>query len=222
MQAIRRMMLFLLAMVWCIATSALHAANAKPAPAITVTVTGKEVSASGLTPGGAAAVLTSWRTKTDGFRRSSQSWCDARADASGTIRVTFTQAFPTGALVAVVDVTTGTVQLTDVGAPRFRRSVLPAKHLKRDDKGEVGEVSSPEESIFIVVVRPGDGVWVQIASDGGTGDDDGRVNGRVRTDPASLKPIAYSPAPPKKIKSKDLVFVLDGALGTVSSVEVTQ
>jgi hypothetical protein len=202
------------------AATTLYASDNTPLPIIT-TVDGQSVSATGLTPGGAAAVLTSWRVKANGSWYSSQTWRDTQADPVGAISVTFDHTFPPGALVVVVDVSSGRVHLHDVGTARFERTAVGAQQLQRDDAGDVAEVLSPNESAFIMLVRPGEGIWVQIASDGGAGDDDGSVNGRVRTDPANLQPIAGSGAAPQVIQSNDLLFVMDDVAGLVSSAEVT-
>lgn len=219
MRTIRRMLCTVLTVLATV-TVPLHASSNTPLPIIT-TVDGQAVSATGLTPGGAVAVLTSWRVKADASWYSSQTWQEAQADTVGTIGVTFDHAFPPGALVVVVDVSSGRVHLHDVGTARFERTPIATQQLQRDDAGNVTELLSPNESTFTVLVRPGEGIWVQIASDGGTGDADGSVNGRVRTDPANLLPIAGSGAPPQVIQSNDLLFVMDDVAGLVSSAEVT-
>lgn len=219
MRSIRRMLCTVLTALATV-TVPLHATDNTPLPVV-ATVTGQAVSATGLTPGGAAAVITSWRTRVYGSWYSSQTWRDARVDAGGAIGVTFNQKFPPGALVTIVDVSSGRVHLHDVGTTRFARTEVATQQLQRDEAGDVGEVFFPNESAFIVLVRPGVGVWVRIASDGGEGDDDGTVNGRLRLVPGHLLPIAGSGAPPQTIRSNDQLFIMDDIAGSVASAEVT-
>jgi hypothetical protein len=85
----------------------------------------------------------------------------------------------------------------------------------------VENVLSPNVSATLVVVRAGEGVWSGTARDGGAGDGDERLDGKITADPSGLEPIAGSGAPPKKIKPRDFLLVIDTKARRFATTEVT-
>jgi hypothetical protein len=187
-------------------TVAVHAADLPP---ITFTVHDATVTVTGLSPGGAAAVLNISLESSGSSSFVTRTWRDARAGADGAVSVTFGRRIAERAFIAVIDVETGRIARASGADTMFEQVDLPAKHFKRNANAEVDEVLTPHSSAMLVVVRRGVGAWLRVAYDGGGGDADRRVDGRITTDPSTLRPIAHSPEAPKKIKPKDLVLLID-------------
>ena len=196
-------------------------AAAELPPPIEIATEGYTVTATGLTPGGACAVVVSWRVEAGGMSGTYETWRDVRADDDGAVSAEFRFSAPPGGLIAVVDVATGRVEVSIGNGRVFGRVDLPPARLKRNDQRDVEEVSSPQTRALIVVARPGEGVWVQRANDGAGGDADRKSDGRIRTNPAAMIPIGGSGPPPEKIKHRDAVLIVDLAAGTYASTEVT-
>ncbi len=206
------------------AFSILHTAAALPAepPQIVITANGELLAITGLTPNAPVVVLAGWWTKSYGSTDSAQILRDATASATGEVSVALDRVIPQTAFIAVADVASGRVTAVDVGQPRFRRSVIPAKRFRRSTGGDYDDVTLPHERALIVVIRPGVGAWLHKAGDGGINDHDGISDGWIRTDPGRMQPIAQSPPAPKKIKPKDVVLVLDTFAWSFESTEVPQ
>ena len=189
---------------------------------IAIRVDGRSVKADGLTPGGASVVVISWPLSVSGMSGISETWRDARADDAGSLSVAFGSVAPAGGFTAVVDVTTGRLAIDTGDGNTFTRVELPPSRLKRNAQREVDHVVTPQPAAMIIVVRPGEGAWVQRADDGARGDADGIVDGRIIIDPSVMKAIAESGPPPKKIKARDTILMVDLQGGTYASTEVTQ
>lgn len=185
-------------------------------------MSGRSVTASGLTPGGNVAVVAGWWTSWHGSANLGQKWRDAKADAQGAIEVAFTSPLPDKTFLAVIDIATGRIE-TRIGDPRrYRRLAMDQKQFKNDGKGEFDHVASPHDLAMIILVRPGEGAWIQIAGDGGGRDADGRSDGFLTTKPEAMWPMAQSAGPPKKIRKKDVVLIIDAAAGAYTTTEVQQ
>lgn len=190
-------------------------------PPIAIQVESNTVTATGLTPGGNCAVIVSWYSSTSGIGIVLETARSARADDAGTVSIQFELRRPPSGLVAVLDVTTGRLAV-DIGDGRaFERVDMPSERLKRNDAREVEAVASPQMSVMIVAARPAEGVWMQRTVDGGRGDADGQLNGRIRTDPAAMEPLGDSGPPPRKLKHRDTVLIIDRHAGTYATTEVT-
>lgn len=194
-----------------------HAAEAPP---ISFEVQDATVTASGLTPGGAAAVLNVSIETSGSSSFVTRTWRDARAGADGRISVAFRTPVVQGAFVAVIDVETGRIARTTGTGTLFDQVDFPEKHFKRNANRDIDVVLSPHPSAMLVVVRRGVGAWLRVAYDGGSGDADGRVDGRITTDPSTLRPIAHSPEAPAKIKAKDAVLLIDPRCLCFATTEV--
>jgi hypothetical protein len=198
------------------AITPLIAAAAPPSDPIAIQVNGNVVTATGLTPGGACAVVVSWRVRTMVV----ETWRASTADDTGAVSSAFPLEAPPGGLTAVIDVATGRLQVSLGDGSFFQRVDLPSDTFKRNEQRDVEEVGSPQVRAMTVVVRAGAGVWAQRGFDGAGGDADGRVDGRIQTNPASMMPIDESGAALKKIKQHDAVLVVDLSAGTYASTEV--
>jgi hypothetical protein len=197
------------------------AAAAEPLPPIVIATDGYTVTATGLTPGDACAVVVSWRVEAGGMSGSFETWRDVRADEAGTVTAEFRFSAPPGGLIAVIDVATGRLEVSVGDGSAFERVDLPPARLKRNDQRDVEEVSSPQTRVMIVVARRDKGVWVQRANDGARGDADRKINGKILTDPAAMTSIGDSGPPPSRIRPHDAVLVVDLKAGTFATTEVT-
>jgi hypothetical protein len=189
-------------------------------PAIAIVLNGSTVSASGLTPGGQVIIITGWWMRPHGLGELGRRWMDGHADPTGSLTVTFSLTVPDDAFVAAIDVATGHWQTRTADPGRYRREDIPEGRFRRNGAREVDLVMLPQESAMFVLVRPGMGAWVQTAGDGAGGDADAQSNGLITGDPAQMRPIGDSPAPPSKIKNKDLFLVLDPKSGMFGVTEV--
>jgi hypothetical protein len=188
---------------------------------IHIVVEGRDVVVSGLMPGGNVAVVAAWWTRSNGVADHGQTWRDGKADAGGTLRVTFSRAVPAKALLAAVDVGTGRVEMR-VGDPaRYRRVELPEKRFKRSAERHVERVQLPHDFATIVLLRPRVGAWIQIVADGSAADSDERQDGLVSTDPARMRRLGSSPEAPKVITPRDILLLIDAAGGVYAQTEVT-
>jgi hypothetical protein len=195
-------------------------AYAAEMPPIFFSVQDATVAANGLSPNGAAAVLNVSVESSGSSSIVTRTWRDARAGADGSISVTFDAPIVPGAFIAVIDVETGRIARTAATGTLFEQVDLPEKRFKRNESREVDAVATPHPSAMLVVVRRGVGAWLRVAYDGGSGDADGLVDGRITTDPAALQPIAFSPEAPKKIRPNDAVLVIDPQCRCFATTEV--
>jgi hypothetical protein len=196
--------------------AASSAAADPPSPPLGIHIDRNIVTATGLTPGGAYAVIVSWRMRAAII----ETWRAGTADDAGVASTGFPLEAPPGGLIAVVDVATGRMHVSVGDGSFFERVGLPEARFRRNDERDVEEVASPQVRAMTVVARAGEGVWVQRGFDGAGGDADGRVDGRIRTEPAGMTPIGDSGPPPQKIKRRDKVLVVDLMSGTFASTEV--
>jgi hypothetical protein len=195
-------------------------AQAADVPPISFTVQHATVTGSGMTPDGAAAVLNVSIESSGSSSVVMRTWRDARADADGSISVTFSAPVAQGAFIAVIDVETGRIARSSAGETLFEQVALPERQFKRNPNREVDAVATPHPSAMLVVVRRAVGAWLRIAYDGGSGDADGLVDGRITTDPSAMQPIAHSPEAPAKIKPKDAVLLIDPQCLCYATTEV--
>jgi hypothetical protein len=192
----------------------------EPLSEISLQVSDRTVTAAGLTPGSPVVVVCVWHIPDGPLRGISQSWRDAVASDDGQVAATFGNTIPERAFIVVIDVASARVKMTEGEATNFERVDLPAKRLRRDANGDVAAVLSPNERALIVVARRGEGVWTASAYDGGSGDADQSLDGRITTDPAALRPVAGSPSAPKKIRPRDVVILIDAASRLYATTEV--
>jgi hypothetical protein len=209
------------AVMLVLAVSPFTAAAAPPSDPIAIQVDGNVVTATGLTPGGKCAVVVSWYTRRSGIGVTLETVREAEVDAAGAASVQFELNRPASGLIAVIDVPTGRLAIDPGDGSAFELVDLPPARLKRNEQREIETLTSPQMSAMIVLARPGDGVWVQRVSDGGRDDADGALDGRIVTDPQAMKSMAGSGPPPKKIKPRDTILIVDRQAGTYAVTEVT-
>lgn len=108
-----------------------------------------------------------------------------------------------------VDLTSGAAV---AGSPPDYRSssiTLDGKELKKDPGGEVAQIVADGAMVQFIVVRPGVGVWGELAFSQGPLDE-GSDNNKVSLSVFKLQPMSGTTEPaPKKLKKGDVVFVLD-------------
>ena len=117
------------------------------------------VTATGLTPGGAAAVLNVSVQSSGSSSVVTRTWRDARAGADGSISVTFNAPVAQGAFIAVIDVETGRIARSTGTETLFEQVDLPERRFKRNANREVDAVATPHPSAMLVIVRRGVGAW---------------------------------------------------------------
>ena len=131
------------------------------------------------------------------------------ASGSGQVSYDFNRAGSWRSIWLAVDLTSGAAI---AGAPpEYPTTNVPltGKELKKDVGGEIAQIVADGSMVQFVVVRPGIGVWGELAFSQSSLDE-GTDNNKVTLSVSKLQPMAGTTAAvPKKLKKGDVVFVLD-------------
>lgn len=124
------------------------------------------------------------------------------ADARGEATVPYGAAVPVKSLWVAVDTLTG-----------MSAAVAPAEQPVREfaaPGGEGGErIAFHRTALELLVVRPGAGAWSVSANEGGRGDGDRRLDGRLTMVPAELEPVLGRNHLDGGLRPGDVVIALD-------------
>jgi len=141
----------------------------------------------------------------------------------GEIRHSFGRPIAARGIWAIVDTKTGAYSVTAQGgisvsaaAQVLGRSVKPRK------SGDATMLDVALPWAEVMVVRPGQGVWIGTVADGGPVDGDGAVDGRMQVRADRLESIRTNrPARVDRIRRQDVVVIIDPmSLGLFSSDQV--
>ncbi len=168
------------------------------------------VSAVGLTPGGQVLWL--------GAMREIKGWVPtlqrvrtlAVADGSG--RATFDLAgnVPVKTILAAIDLATGSFAVaTPPAYPNVVGVPFPSGGLSFDEAGAATTLRFDGESLDLVVVRPGVGVWSGRATDGGPSDLDRQRDQSVEISLIALAALGDTTAPLAGARQGDIVLGID-------------
>lgn len=181
-----------------------------PRPRISIDLGANALRISGVSPSGPVAWLGVQRAVDSDFSvaRSTRAGV-VLAGADGTARIDFETPLARRAIWVVVDVASGEHgTATPAGFP-LRLAEDGHSRLSAGEGGAEDALLEDRPEIAGLMVRPGVGAWRFAAADGGGGDDDGRSDGSLRVPLPHLEPLEGSPAPPAKLGSGDLWFVID-------------
>lgn len=144
------------------------------------------------------------------------------ADAAGALEFTPARALPHRTICVAVDVETGRIAVGGDPDYEIQLRPFPIETLRRDGDGVsgLGGVDVPRAELLIV--RPKGGAWRLAASEGGSGDDDRQHNGRLGLDLSSATAIGSETPPPKRLKNKDVIVLIDSARLQVFTTEISQ
>jgi hypothetical protein len=108
-----------------------------------------------------------------------------------------------------VDLTSGAAVAGSPPEYSSNSITLSGKELKKDPGGEIAQIAADGSMVQFVVIRPGVGVWGELAISQGPLDE-GTDDNKVSLSIYKLQPLAGTTDPaPKKLKKGDVVFVLD-------------
>jgi hypothetical protein len=96
----------------------------------------------------------------------------------------------------------------------------PDQRIKKNEKGELAQISADGTMADFLLVRPSSGIWSQTAGSRGPLDD-GHENGKVTLSALMLQPRAgTSDPPPHVFKKGDVVFAVDSFHATYALTTV--
>jgi len=139
------------------------------------------------------------------------------ADALGEALVELGRPVPERSVWAAVDLTSGEIALAAPAAFELREVSFPQRGIGATRR----HLEDARRFLDVLLVRPvaavpaGQdaaavaGAWGRSFGDGGEGDDDGSLDGKVRVALADLAPLGTSPQPPSELGPGDIVVAVD-------------
>lgn len=196
---------------WLMSTLAVLTAMAGAAAPLSLTFFPAGVSVSGLTPG-SRAVFVGQLSEGMGYypRLTNLVQVVVDGDSDGSALLPFETGVPPRSLWFVQDLATGeTVTGTPPG--RFSASVqpFPSDWLKRENAGQLRRLEAKLPLAEFIWIRPGTGVWVTSAGDGGSSDRGQQQDGKTVLDCADFSPLpGFDTPPPPHFKRGDTLLAI--------------
>lgn len=184
------------------------AAAAEPADPV-VRFEARRVALSGLTPTGGVA-WSSVSREPQGYstliaRRSGV----ATADALGEAAIELAGEVATASVWVVVDLAAGGFTVAAPEGTSFREIGFDGRSVRADPQGKLNRLVHTRPYLELFLARPGVGAWAMAAGEGAEGDDDGALDGSLRTALAGMQPLAESPPPPEELVADDVLVMVD-------------
>jgi hypothetical protein len=124
------------------------------------------------------------------------------ADARGDAAIPYGAAVPATSLWVAVDGATGS---TAAAAP----AATPVRQFTPAAAAPADRVAFARTALELLVVRPGAGAWAASAHEGGRGDGDRAVDGKITLVAAELEPVGGKDRLSGGFRAGDVVVVLD-------------
>jgi hypothetical protein len=191
-------------------TWTLSAAGAQP-PQLTLTFSGKTITASGLTPRGEAIFFAEAQEEGE-YTMLTYSHYErfAAADASGTAHIDIDADIVPTSIWAVVDTTSGAYSVTAPPGGARKSKPIHGGLLRRSAGGDITGLDFPFAMGSILMVRPGVGVWHASAAEEGAADEKGHGRGKIITPIPELKPIRGANLTPiTTLQGGDVVVIIE-------------
>lgn len=176
-------------------------------------VAGSQLHVAGAKPGGSivvvAAIRETSRTRPVSLDRVVRT---LTADTAGTADLDYGREIPIASIWAVVDQSSGSYAVVTPGDYPRREKPFTGSILKHATPGEaIDQLTTNSLILQMLWVRPGNGggSWFVTASDGAANDEDRQPNGEVVTSTTLFAPIDAKEKPPKKLKTDDVVILID-------------
>jgi hypothetical protein len=106
-----------------------------------------------------------------------------------------------------IDVNSGRLGVTAPEGSELRHAPIPEDVLKKDNSGQLRKFLSKLPFVYVVVVRPGAGVWELFAGDGGIHDNDKTVDGDTEILLADVKSIGKERSAPSNFRKDDVLIL---------------
>jgi len=191
-------------------TWTLSAAGAQPQQ-LSVSFSGKTITAGGLTPRGQAIFFAEAQEPGE-YTMMTYSHYErfVDADASGTAHLDIEADIVPTSIWAVVDITTGAYSVTAPPGGARKSRPIHGGLLRRSAGGDITGLDFPFAMASILVVRPGVGVWDASAAEQGAADEKGHGRGKIITPIPELRPIrGANPAPITALQGGDVVIIIE-------------
>ncbi|HWS72522.1 MAG TPA: hypothetical protein VN605_10430 [Thermoanaerobaculia bacterium] len=133
-------------------------------------------------------------------------------DAGGNADLDYGREIPVASIWAVVDQSSGSYDIVTPGDYPRREKPFTGSILKHATPAEaIDQLTTNSLVLQMLWVRPGNGggSWFVTASDGAANDDDHEPNGETLTSTALFTPIAGKEKAPKKLKTDDVLILID-------------
>jgi hypothetical protein len=115
-----------------------------------------------------------------------------------------------------VDLATGLLAMAAPAGAPLRTRAFPGNSLHETTPGKAGRIDLDLNFVEMLLARPRTGAWRMSSWDGGPGDDDRQVNGRLALPFASMIPITAEGVPPSSgapapdtVKPGDVLVIID-------------
>ena len=161
------------------------------------------VTASGLTPASGALLLrVSREPKGYGVRLVTDIRLLDDSDRDGVMTLPLGRPVPVDSVWIAAD--------RDSAASAVASPQRAADHqLEKLQLGQLNQLTRDGDHLLVVLVRPGEGAWVQILEDSGIYDADFTADWKVRFDVERMQPVGDSPSAPRTLARTDAVFIVD-------------
>ncbi|HWW60715.1 MAG TPA: hypothetical protein VN181_05045 [Thermoanaerobaculia bacterium] len=202
-------------------TVPLFAAN-DTAPII-ITLSTRSVTASGIKPGGDAAVLAVARYRTEmGLEARHWRTIVRDDDGDGVVSVALSRDLSLNSVWAFVDIDSGRTAIASPDHSRFVAVPFPSGVLKKNGGGNLDRYESGREWIDALLVRPKVGAWTFAGAEGGSADDDLEADGRLTFKAEKMQKLTGNAPAPSKFNHRDVFIIIDPQRMEYSSTEVTE
>lgn len=187
-----------------------------------LTIDDGSIAVNNATPGGNVVLFAAGLDGSNGVLTQRRLGHAIAADAIGSLAYKPARRMPYRTIFVAVDVETGRMALAGAADYEIQVRPFPTEHLERESDGISGMAGAEIPRAELLVVRPKGGAWRLVASEGGSGDDDKQYDGRLGLDFSTAKSLIGEVAAPARLKSKDVVVLIDSARLEVFTTEVAQ
>ncbi len=195
--------------------------SAAEVPALQIAV-GETISIANATPGSNVVLFASGLDGSRGVLRQRRLAQTVVANDAGAATYMPKLAFPLRTIFVAVVVETGRIAIGGPADYEVQLRPFPTDKLKRETEGVSGISDADVARADLLVVRPKGGAWRLSASEGDSGDTDRKRDGKLALDFSTAVPIISGTAAPSRLKSKDVVVMIDSAHLEIYTTEISQ
>lgn len=183
---------------------------------------GETISIANATPGSNVVLFASGLDGSRGVLRQRRLAQTVVANDTGAAAYKPKLAFPLRTIFVAIDVETGRMAIGGPADYEVQLRPFPTEKLNRETDGVSGISDADIARADLLVVRPKGGAWRLSASEGESGDADRNRDGRLALDFSTAVPIITGIAAPARLKTKDVVVMIDSAQLEIYTTEISQ
>jgi hypothetical protein len=180
---------------------------ARVAPPLEVSRVGREISVTQGTPESTMLLVGHEQVVEYSSTIYSRSHYLATTDQNGRAVFVLDHDVAEESLWVAIDRNSGSYGAISGDGSAVRSGVLAASAIGKDDNGQRKTIEADFDYVYVLAVRPGFEEWEITSADGGTLDDDGVLNGRIRIDVESTKGRSQQDSAMDEVQSGDVIFV---------------